>query len=304
VPRYAPRVVNSYTESPAQQAVTNAQAAAGMYRDVLLRTAVPQEVDDRVTLETSRPLLPLRELEIAFARWPTVAVEPGSLIDVSTKGGLSADLIASTEPWRVHRLDLVATAMDPGPEQDYGDVATGFDLTLTARLEQQSDATPRLPRYTKPWYPGHLEGKVVSDVGEQADVTYQFTQDETTNLPVYKVKIPLFAGQIVTAPFEPQQGSGMFYIPTYKDARVLVALGFGHAHIARLLDWRPGAQVPLEGQGQQLLLGKSAQSNTSVLHDYESDKPVFRILRTNAKDTALIQLQEGLMRLVIKENAG
>jgi hypothetical protein len=304
VPRHAPRVVNSNTESAAQRVVTNASAADGVFRDVLLRTAVAQEVDDRVTLETARPLLPLRELDIAFARFPTVAMVPGSLVDVSSKGAFSSEMIPSTEPWRVHRLTVEATAIAPGPERDYGDTSTGFEVAVSAHLESQSDATPRLPSYVAPWYPGHLEGKVVSEVGEASDVTYQFTQDATTNLDIYKVKIPLFAGQIVTAPFEPQQGSGMFYIPVYKDARVVVALGFGDARIARLLDWRPGAQVPLDGQGQQLLLGKSAESNTSVLHDYESDRPVFRILRTNAKDTALIHIEEGVMKLVVQETQG
>ena len=303
-PRHTPRVVNSNTESASQRVVTNAQAADSVFRDVLVRTAVAQEVDDRVTLETSRPLLPLRELEIGFARFPTVAVVPGSLLDVSAKGAFSSGMLASTEPWRVYRLTVEATAVDAGPEKDVGEEATGFELAVTARLESQSDATPRLPPFQPPWYPGFLEGKVVSEVGEATDVTYQFTQDETTNLNVYKVKIPLFDAQIVTAPFEPQQGSGMFYIPIYKDARVVVALDFDRARVERLLDWRPGAQVPLDGQGQQLLLGKSAQSNTSVLHDYESDKPVFQILRTNAKDTALIHLEEGLMRLVVQETAG
>lgn len=304
VPRHTPRVVNSSTESAAQRVVTSAQAADGVFRDVLVRTPVPQDVDDRVTLETSRSRLPQRELEISFARYPTVAVVPGSLLDVSTKGAFSSELLASSEPWRVYRLTVEATAVDQGPEKDHEEQATGFELAITARLEAKSDATPRLPAFQPPCYPGHLEGKVVSEVGEAADVTYQFTQDESTSLNVYKVKIPLFAAQIVAAPFEPQEGSGMFYIPVYKDARVLVALDFDSARIARLLDWRAGAQVPLDGQGQQLLLGKSPGSNTSVLHDYEGDKPVFRILRTNAKDTALIHIEEGLMRLVVRETEG
>ncbi len=302
--RYTPRVVNSDTESAARRVVANAQAADGVFRDVVLRTAVAQQIDDRVTLETSRALVPLRELDVTFARFPVAAIVPGSLVDLSTKGAFSSELLASAEPWRVYSLKVEATALEQGVEHDYGEEATGFELALSARLESQSDTAARLPPFQPPSYPGHIEGKVVSEVGEATDVTYQFTQDETTNLNVYKAKIPVFADQIVTAPFEPHQGSGMFYIPIYKDARVLVELDFDHAHIARLLDWRPGAQVPLDGQGQQLLLGKSPQSNTSVLHDYESDKPVFRILRTNAKDTALIHIEEGLMRLQVKETQG
>ena len=68
----------------------------------------------------------------------------------------------------------------------------------------------------------------------------------------------------------------MFYAPEHRDARVLLALELDAARIERLLDWRPGGRVAPDGQGEHLLFGKSDTSKTSILHDYQDDKPVFR----------------------------
>jgi len=301
VARAQTRVVNAYSVSAGRRPVDNAQAATGMFRDLVVRLPIAQDVDDRVTLETSRVTAPDRELRLAFARFPTVQVTPGSLVDVSTKGAFSAGLIASSDPWRVYALTLEARADDEGPERRYGEGAIGFDVQVTASLEQKTSLTPRLPPFTAPRYPGLIEGTVVSEVGEDADITYQVYQDANTQADIYKVKMPLFDAQVVVAPFGASQASGTFYVPAYKGERVLVALDLHEAEIVSLLDWRTNARVPLETQGQHLFLGKSAKSNTSVLHDYESDKPVFKIARTNDKDTALVRIEEGSMFLQVME---
>jgi len=303
-PRWQPRVLNTYAEAPKTEPIENAQAATSITRDVLLRTPVAGEVDARVTLEKARPLAPLREVILEFRCMPTVAVAPGSLLDVSSKGGFSEDLIASTEPFRVYSLELAAEALKGGPEIDYGDVAADFEVSLAARLEQKSDKAVRLPAITEPRFPGYLEGKVVSEQWEDTDLTYNIYQDADTSVDQYKVKIPIFENQIITCPFDPYQGSGNFYIPAYRDARVLVELYFDRANIARLLDWRPGARVPMEGQGEHLLLGVSDKSNTSILHDYEDKKPVLQIKRTNEKDTAMVRIEEGKLTIQVKENQG
>ncbi len=304
VPRHKPRVVCSYTESAKRTEVDAPQAAASMFRDVLLRTPIAQQVDDRVTLEGKRPLVPPRMLHVELARYPAAPITPGSLVDISGKGGFSSELLPSTEPCRVVDLLASGSAADQGPEESYGEKATWFDLSLGASLEQKSDKALRLPPFTPPWFPGYLEGKVVSAVGEDKDVTYDIPQDQDTSVDIYKVKIPLFSNLEITVPFEPPFSSGTLYLPLYKDERVLVAFWFDHARVARLLDYRPGARVPQDGQGQHLLLGKSAESNTSLLHDYQDNKPVYRILRTNAKDTILFRMEEGRMTLQVKETEG
>ncbi|XYI02461.1 hypothetical protein ACMHYB_22985 [Sorangium sp. So ce1128] len=304
IPRHKPRVRCSYTESPRTEVGENANAAAGVFRDVLIRAPIAAEVDGRVALEKARPLLPGRELEVVFRRFPTVLVAPGSLVSISAIGGHSAALLLAADPWRVHRLSIEARAVDEGPEQGYGEPATAFELSLSARLEARDEPAPRLPPIVDPRFPGYLEGKVVSTVGEDAQVTYQFATDSSTSVERYAIKIPLFEDQEIAAPYEPSSGSGTLYLPLYKGQRVLCALDFNRARVLTLLDWRADARVPADGQGQHLFLGKSATSSTSVLHDYQDEKPVLRVLRTNDKDTVLLQLEEGKLTLKVEEKQG
>ena len=301
VPRYKSRVLNSDTESARTEVGENENAAAGIFRDTLMRTPIAQTVDDRVALENARPLLPKREVELSFRRFPTVSMTPGSLVDISTKGGHSANLLAATEPFRVFFLSLEARALEDGPEATYGDTAAHFSVDITARLEAKSETRVRLPATVDPRFPGQLEGKVLSAVGEDSDITYEFQTDADTSVDLYRIKIPLFEDQEVNAPYEPESGAGNLYLPLYKNQRVVVAFDFGKAWVMRMVDWRAEARVPKDGQGQHLFLGKTAKNNTSVLHDYQEEKPVLRVLRTNDKDTVLLRLEEGKMTLRVEE---
>jgi hypothetical protein len=301
IPRWAPRVVNSYTEAPVQRPVPNDHGSAGVNRDFLLDTPIQQVVDDRFTLESARPLLPGRELELVLARWPIASILPGDRLDVSTSGGFSAQLLPSTEPWRVFELRLSAEALDLGPEESYSDAATTFRVELTLRLEASSELTVRLPPFAEPRYPQLLEGKILSETGDASQITYQFVQDQTTALDQYRVQVPLFANQIVTTHLEPLYTAGNVYNPLYKGERVLLALTFDQASIVRMLDWRVGAQAEQDPQGHQLVLGKSGESNTTILHQYVDDKPVLQLLRTNQTDTEVLLVEEGRLFLQVKE---
>jgi hypothetical protein len=304
VPRHKPRVLCSYTEAPRTEPGDNDNAAAGVFRDVLLRTPLAKEVDDRVALEKARPLLPGRETELFFRRFPTVKVSPGSLLSISAKGGHAASRLLDVDPWRVHRLSVEARALDTGAEATYGDAGVDLEVSVTAQLEAQAEPAQRLPPFVVPTFPGTLEGKVVSAVGADTDITYDMDQDPDTSVERYKITIPLFANQEIFAPYEPWSGSGTLYLPLYKNERVLIGLDFDRAWVRGLLDWRADVRVPQDGQGQHLFLGKSAKSNTSMLHDYEDDKPVLRFLRTNDKDTVLMRLEEGKLTLKVEETKG
>jgi hypothetical protein len=302
--RHAPRVLNVAADSPKLSAIANADAATGIFLDVGLCTDVAQDVDDRVTLETSRVRAPQPHLILPFMRFPSVAVAPGSLVTVSSGGGFSTSLRATPNPLRVVELSLDATALDQGPERDYGDATTTFDLSILARLEDKTDAFVHLPPFKAPRFPGYVEGKVLSEVGEDTDVTYQIYQNADTSIDEYKIEIPAFESKQIKAPYMTTQATGTFYVPVYKHAKVRVACFFGRAEIVHVLDHRLGAKVAQDGQGQHLLFGKSEKSQTSLLHDYQDDKPVLRVLRTNDKDTVLVKLEEGKLTLRVEETKG
>jgi hypothetical protein len=145
-----------------------------------------------------------------------------------------------------------------------------------------------------------VEGTMVCDQGAEGDKTWANEEDSQTSLVNYRVKLPVF-DCIVRTPFEPMFLPGHFFAPTYRASRVLVALEYNSARIERHLDWGPNVALPMDGQGNHLLFGKNQDSQTSLKHEYVSDKPVLTVLRNNAGDTELIKLEDGILILQTKE---
>lgn len=304
VPRDQPVVLNSYAESPRTEPIEQEQAATAIRRDILMRTPISQSVDDAVTLEKSLIRIPLFEVELSFARFSIVDLVPGVLAELPKANRWSGESAMIGKTWRVRRWQLRGSAPSGPLDRDAQLDSTGYSVALTVHMEQKDDPRMMLPRFLRPGYPGHVEGKVVSEQGEDGEKTFQVYPNDDTSLDEYKVKVPLFANQEIMVPFEPRQGSGDIYFPSYRDERVLLAIGFGSAIIAKLLDWRAGAPLSMDVQGEHILMGISDTSNTSINHVYQDEKPVFNVARTNDKDTSLIQLKEGTLFMQVKENEG
>jgi hypothetical protein len=177
----------------------------------------------------------------------------------------------------------------------------GYNIEMRSHLELESERWVSLPPFKPPPFPIYVEGKIVSEQGAKEAETYQIYQDKETSLDQYKVAIPLWKNQEVVVPFEPNFFTGHFYFPDYKEARVLVALDLHNGRIERFLDWRAGARLPMDTQGNHILLGKTDKSQTSVQHVYVDDKPVLHVKRTSEKDTEMIKMVEGSLILETKE---
>ncbi len=300
-PAHSVEVHNTYAESPKAAPIAQDQAANGIRHDRLMRSAIAQDVDDRVTLEKLRLKLPELEAEVTFGRMPVVGLVPGLEVKLlpANRWSEGSALVGAT--WRVRQLRLRAVAPDDSTDEDLQLASTGYEVELAARLVRSEDLRPCHPPFRRPCYPGHVEGKVVSEKGEAGQKTYQTYRNEATSVDEYMVKVPAWADQQVSAPFIPTQGSGNVYLPSYRDERVLLAIDLEHARIARLLDWRDGATLSMDVKGEQILLGKSETSNTSINHVYEDDKPVFNVARTNAADTGTIRISEGTLTLCVRE---
>ncbi len=300
-PRHDVDVCNSYAEAATTSTVTQDQAATGIRHDVLMRSAIAQDAEDRVTLETRRLILPKYEARVAFARMPIVAVVPGGLIELVAANRWPSASAMIGKTWLVRGLSLRAEAKPAALDEDLQLDDTTYAIELGAELVQSDDTRPMLPDYRRPSYPGLVEGKVVCTLGADGEKTYESVRDEDTSLDEYVVAVRLWDDQQVKAPFAPLLGSGNVYLPCYRDERVLLALELDHARIDRLLIWRDGAALSKDVQGEQILWGKSATSNTSVNHVYEDDAPVFNVARTNSSDTVLISLSEGSLRLHVEQ---
>ena len=301
VPRYAPVVLNSNAASPRTEPVTQAQAHAGVRSDILLRTPIAQDVDDQVALQPKLTGVPCVEAHLEFARMPSTTLTPNALVALAAANRWSSESSLVGPTWRVRRLRVNAVAPASPLDRDLQLVSTAFRVEVSAVLEQKAEPRIDHPAVRAPSYPGLVEGKVMSEQGEDGEKTYQVYPDADTSLDEYQVTVPLWADQVIHAPFEPILGSGNIYLPSYRAERVLLAIDVHSARLVQLLEWRAGAPLAMDVQGEHILFGKSDTSQTSVNHVYDGDKPIFNVARTNQRDTALIQLKEGTLFLQVKE---
>ncbi len=292
-------VLNSYVEaSTKKKDEDNANKVDGVLHEYLLASSIEKDLTARATLEGKRQKAPEPGLVIDYQRYPSITVAPNGLFSFGEDW--STNLYTHGKEYRMHRLAIEAVAESEDPADDLEDETNNYKLEVRAELELKADVTFKRPAYTPPRWPFHAEGKVVSEVGEKDERTYQAKTDDDTSLEYYTVELPLWAKKLI-APYNPNQMPGHFYFPADKGARVMLALEFRRAFVHRFLDWRPGAKLPKETQGNHLLLGKKPESETSVQHIYQDAKPLLRIKRTSAKDTQLLEVSEGRLFLETKE---
>ncbi|MFO0660576.1 MAG: hypothetical protein U0165_12200 [Polyangiaceae bacterium] len=293
-------VLNAYTDaSEKKKEGTNANEVTGLRSDFLVRTSIASQVTSRSTLEGSRASQQMPGVKFTLMRFPVDVLAPG--VGIGLVDDFSSNLWAQNKSFRIVAIDMVATLEG---EQVGVDAETGgtYSMSYEIEAEQASDPVFRRPEYQTPVWPFKVEGKTLSETGADDEETYQIYQDSTTSLDQYKVKIPLFDDKKVVVLFEPITLSGHFYFPAYKDERVLIALHFDHANLVGFLDWRPGGRLPLESQGNHILFGKKAASQTSLQHIYQDAKPVLAIKRTDDKDEQTIRIFDGTIIMTTKEN--
>lgn len=297
--RAKPWVLNASTEaSQAKKEGTNEQATTGVRADYLVRTPIASQQDARATLENNRAKQHMAGLRLVMAAFPSKPMVPG--LGVTLVNDFSEALYTNSKSFRVVRVSLSGrgTGEEGGVE---GGPTNRYELSYVVELEQQSDPVFDAPAHVAPRYPFVVEGKVVSETGAADEETYQIYQESATSLDMYKVAVPLFENKKVIVQFEPMTLSGQFYFPAYKGERVLVSLDLLKASFAGYLDWRPGARLPLDTQGNHLLLGKKAASQTSIKHAYVDAKPEFTIVRTSDKDEQSIKVFEGTLFMITHE---
>jgi hypothetical protein len=212
----------------------------------------------------------------------------------------SSNVLQYGKSYRVTGTRLVARALGLEASKATGDASNRYEIDYVVDLELGSDPELGHPPFTQPEWRLQVEGRVVSEVGTESEGTYQVYTDEATSVEMYKVKIPVFEDKKVIVSFEPTHVSGHFYFPMVKDARVLVALDFDGARIVRFLDFRPGARLPLETQGNHILVGKGEDDETSIRHVYEDARPSLTIHRTKAGDEQTIKISEGTIFIETK----
>jgi hypothetical protein len=298
--RHTVKLLNAYSEKPQKEDIEQDQAVDGVRHEYLVRLPIAAHFKECSKLEKEKLKIRQHEIHVIFRRYPQLTYRPWNLIKL--EGGLWSDKIfPHGRVYRVRSIFLEAAAVSADITTDHNMDHARYAMEMSSQLELKSEDWVSLPPFKSPLFPLYVEGKIVSEQGAKEAATYQIYQDKKTSLDQYKVAIPLWNNQQVVLPFEPNFFTGHFYFPDYKDARVLVALDFHAGRIERFLDWRAGARLPMDSQGNHILLGKTDKSQTSIQHIYVDDKPVLHVKRTSEKDTEMIKIVEGSLILETKE---
>ena len=302
--RFNDRYWNTFTDSPDQKVTEREEAYEGVFRDSLKRMEIASSFDNAFQKKSDKNINRGYQVILEHKMFPTVLYVPGEIYMLKDTIW-SQEIIPAGEEYRLRIIDFDCRAVSDQPDIDKNLEYATYNVTLSSLSELKASEVYDLPAYVTPKYPVMIEGKIKSEQGEEEDVTYQFYENEDTAVESYRVVIPAFVKddepQEIVAPFEPLYSPGNFYFPAYKDERVVVAIGFHSAVIERFVDYRVGARLPMETQGNHLLMGKSETSKTSLQHVYVDDIPEFSIEQTHESDQTSIVIKEGSISLEIKE---
>ena len=297
VRRYQANVLNAYSASPATTSISNSQMVSPIRHDYIESYPIASNMTSRVTLETARMNQPLTEVWIEYQKIQLQFTPPGQLVEFNNSSAWNSSIFVYGKTYNVKTWRLNARAVDENFLVDLNNAYGKYTVDHSIDLKTSTDLSVSLPFYNTPIYPFFVEGTMVSESGAATDSTYQFYTDSTTSANYYQISIPLWANQNVRANYQPNFDAGQFYFPPYKNARVLVGLGFDNAYISAFLDWGTGTALTLDSQGNQLVMGQSTTSQNIIKHSYVDSKPELQIQRTDAKDTELLQFSDGYIIL-------
>ena len=299
--RHNVHLLNGLADNPATEAITQEQAVTGIRHDRLVRMPIPSHLNARKQLETAKLKTRGPELVVDFGQFPLQTFRPGSFLKLDAVTW-SKDALYVGVTYRAFRIRLCADAINPNPEDDFDPEFTQYRVQYQTELESQASTWLHYPPFQPPAYPIYVEGKIISEIGDKPDKTYQIETDETTAEDQYRVSIPLWDKEIKIV-YEPGFLNPHFYFPLYRDTKLLIALYLDNARIVRVLDWGARVRLAMDTQGNHILFGKNETDETSLQYVYQDGKPVLSLKRVLDNDTELVQLEEGAIILQTKEGS-
>ncbi len=300
---HQPRIRNCFALEPETLNVQVKDVISPLVDDYLVRSSAPALPTELSNREQVRHTQRQNRVDVRFARFPTVCGMPGALL-ACRKGqrfGQGSLLLANS--WRVDSVRLDAWATSAELDAEHGSPSVGLKMELATTLRKSTDLQSVEGDFSVPQYPAYVEGLVLSEIGASADKTWDQVSDQETAGEQVRVKLPMFE-QDVAIPFEPTFDSSGTYRPCHRNERILVALGVHDAWHVRTLSWREEAALPRDGQGEQMVFGKNPESITKVSHVYDSEQPVFTVLRRNGDDHINMTMSEGKLVIGVEEQSG
>ena len=300
---YTESLMNDYTPAKANRPILNLDAVKGLRQDRLFHTQVPDLFDAEYLKRQGDFSQPHPAFILLFKRFPSRPFPPGVGVDFKLDPIDFPDHRFLIPPDaktanRVARLCVELKTKETDVLPRFKGYSEGiFRCAVAAELQSGKDKDPRLPRYIEPRYPLDIEGMVHTDIGQPGEQIWQTYTDPTTAVVTLEVAIPLFKYQRVKVPFEPISQPGHFFFPPYRNERVLLSLYYDRAEVKRFLNWRIGAEMPMQTQGNHLKMGRDLLNGASLQLTYAGDIPTFTITRQRYSSIQTILMYQSGIRL-------
>jgi hypothetical protein len=302
IPRHSSRVLNTYTSDTKKHTIDDLHSVSGIRQDYLIRTNISQDVIRQKDTQKSRQQSSMNKLELVLKEFPWFSFTPGSFVDLSNKSW-PEHLHRPSDIMRVDKTIIKCRAENQETGAQLKEHSHQCTLDIKLILEVPEDLSKKTIEYQAPAYPIQVEGKVISEIGKDEDSSFNIYNNSDTNLDYYHVDIPLWNKEIPIL-FENNYFSPHFFFPAYKNMRVLIDLYFDHAEINRFLDFGPRVRMPLDTQGNQVVMGLNSNSQSVINHKYTNQQPVLTVESNTDTDSEIIRLTEGSILIQTTSESG
>jgi len=186
------RIHNSSAELHNTLYLEQDEAVEGISHDRITRTDISNDMEVLKNRQKKNLDIPLSEVDIVFKQFPPKTFFSGSMVKFSKEKWLK-NISFNKKTFRVIKIDFHATAINRITESGINAEYAEFNIDMTARMEEKDNPARIFPEFKAPQYPLPVEGKIISEIGNDPDKTYQiYTHEETSLRYFYEENLPVF----------------------------------------------------------------------------------------------------------------
>lgn len=294
-------IIDAVAPTPSTQVLANSNAIKPLARDLVSIYTTPQLFKEGVALEKQKETQVRNPVRWGYSCFPYQISSPNELVHFNGPDWSKQSYLYNKQ-FRIDRLKLQAELIEEIETDTLNHPNGAYEITYQIDALLDKDTQISYPEVNVPQYPVQVEALVYSDQGKQDEAVYMYTEDKNTSVRYYQCEVPVWNKLKVRVAHEPDNLNGQIYMPPYKGQKVLLGMYQNSSRILAYLDWRTYASLPLDGQGNHLVFGKSQTDRTTIKHAYTNNIPQLDINRTLQKDTQTISMGDGFIVLHAKED--
>lgn len=293
--------LDAVAPTPSTQILDNPNTIKPLSRDLVGIFTTPQQFKDAATLQKQKDLQVKNSVRWGYSCFPYQISTPNDLVHFNGPDWSKQSYLYNKK-LRIDRLRLSALLIEDIETETLNHPNGPYEITYKVDAILDKDTHVSYPEFNTPRYPVKVEALVFSDQGKEGEAVYLYTEDKSTSVKYFQCEIPVWNKLRVRVAHEPDNLNGQIYMPAYKGQKVLLGMYQNHSRIIAYLDWLAYATLPLDGQGNHIVFGKSQADRTTIKHAYTNNIPQLDINRTLQKDTQTISMGDGFIVLHAKED--